>query len=89
MSVDLRLNAPIDQQQRIVFDADDVELWEFFRQPQNEEFGVYNGSTGEIVLRFLPAGRPVVSGSWSDGSAARSVLAALVSLRLVVDETTE
>lgn len=89
MSVDLRLNAPIEQQQRIVFDADDVELWEFFRQPGNEEFGVYNATTGEIVLRFRPEGRPAVTGSWADGSAARSVLAALVALRLVVDETTE
>lgn len=88
-SADLRLSAPIEQQQRIVFDANGDELWEIFRQPENEEFGVYNGSTGEIVLRFLPAGRPVVSGSWADGSAARSVLAALVDLRLVVDETTE
>lgn len=89
MSADMKLSTPIEQQQRLVFEADGRELWELFRQPQNEEFGVYNSSTGEIVLRFRPEGRPVVRGSWADGSAARSLLAALVSLRLVVDETAE
>ena len=87
MSVDLRISNALDKQTRIVFDADGVALWEIFRQPGNDEFGVYNGSTGEIVLRFKPGGRPIVGGSWSDGSAAKSVLAALVHLRLVVDET--
>lgn len=35
----------------------------------------------------VPAtGQPVVTGSWSDGSAARSLLQALVRLGLVVDQ---
>jgi hypothetical protein len=35
-----------------------------------------------------PTAKPVVSGSWSDGSAAKSVLAALVKLGLAQDTTT-
>ena len=35
-----------------------------------------------------PTYRPTVTGSWSDGSAAKSVLAALVKLGLVTDQTT-
>lgn len=35
-----------------------------------------------------PVSRPIVSGSWSDGSAAKSMLAALVRLGLVQDQTT-
>lgn len=35
-----------------------------------------------------PTAQPVVTGSWSDGSAAKNVLAALVKLGLVSDNTT-
>ena len=35
-----------------------------------------------------PVDRPVVSGSWSDGSAQKSLLAAMVKLGLVTDQTT-
>jgi hypothetical protein len=36
-----------------------------------------------------PTAKPVVTGSWSDGSAAKSVLQALVKLGLVENQTTE
>lgn len=86
--MDIRIDSPLDKQARIVFESDGIEAWEIYRQPDGE-FGIYNGKNGRIVLKFNPDGRPVVSGSWSDGSAARSVLAALVLLGLVEDTTTD
>jgi hypothetical protein len=86
--MDIRIDSPADKQARIVFTSDGVDAWEIYRQPDGE-FGIYNERTGRIVLKFSPDARPVVSGSWADGSAARSVLAALVLLGLVEDTTTD
>ncbi|MFJ8657435.1 hypothetical protein ACIRNU_34495 [Streptomyces rochei] len=44
---------------------------------------------GKLGFFGVPAvARPVVAGSWADGTAAKSVLAALVALGLVTDTTT-
>lgn len=88
-SSDFTVDGPVDRQQRLIFASNGQKTWELYRQPDNVEFGIYNESTGEIVLKFNTAGKPVVSGSWADGSAAQSVLAALVTLGLVKDATTE
>lgn len=45
----------------------------------NDKLGFFN---------TYPVARPVVSGSWGDGSAMQSMLAALVTLGLVEDQTT-
>lgn len=45
-------------------------------------------SAKEGFFGAAPVSKPVVTGSWSDGSAARSVLAALVKLGLVTNQTT-
>jgi hypothetical protein len=47
---------------------------------------VGNKAGGNVVASF-GQNKPVVTGSWSDGSAAKSVLAALVKLGLVTDNT--
>jgi hypothetical protein len=66
--------------------GDDLWLWNFKTQAPMLQFSAEQGGMG--FFGASPTSRPAVTGSWSDGSAQKSLLAALVKLGLVADQTT-
>jgi hypothetical protein len=66
--------------------GDDLWLWNFKTQAPMLQFSASQGGMG--FFGASPTSKPAVTGSWSDGSAQKSMLAALVKLGLVSDQTT-